>query len=117
MNWKLSLICLTLSVMACGVPVLTESPESVNKAALINTPKLSPAPVPTVLIENATVCGNWNVRAAANPNSASIGIVLSGSPITLTGVTANAPNDGGQWVQIRGIDGTGWMNAKGLCHD
>lgn len=110
----LSVILLSLSVMACGM-TLPQAPESVNKTVLVNTPELSPAPVPSVqLPEKATTCGRWNIRSAANPDSASIGFVFSGSTVTLTGRTATA-FDGGKWVQVQGRDGTGWMNAKGLC--
>ena len=114
MNWKLSVILLTLSVMACGMSVPTQ-PET--KAVLMNTPEFTPAPVPVSVPEKATTCGRWNIRAAANPNSASIGFAFSGSTVTLTGRTATA-FDGGLWVQVLDMYGeTGWMNAKGLCHD
>ena len=113
----LSVILLSLSVMACGMSVPTESPESVNKTVLMNTPEFTPAPVPVNVPEKATTCGRWNIRAAANPNSASIGFAFSGSTVTLTGRTATA-FDGGLWVQVLDMYGdTGWMNAKGLCHD
>lgn len=118
MNWKFSVICLTLSVMACGMSMPTESPESVNKAVLINTPQLSPAPVPAVNFpEKMTACGNWNVRESADPKSKMTAYVFSGNTITLTGVTATAPApDYGTWVQIRNLKGgTGWINARALC--
>jgi len=112
---KLIPIMALLFSLACGMTLPTQ-PET--KAVLINAPELSPAPVPTLqLPEKATTCGRWNIRAAANPNSASIGFAFSGSTVTLTGRTATA-FDGGSWVQVVDRDGgKGWMNAKGLCHD
>jgi hypothetical protein len=106
MNWKLPVILLTFAVMACGMQ-LPLTAETVTKANLINTPRLSAAPVP-VTPGTALVCGYWNIRENPDPDSASIGIAPA--TVTLTGRTATAP-DGGQWVETA----EGWMNEKGLC--
>lgn len=115
-GFSLYVILLGFLVMACGMSLPTEKPENVIKANLINAPQLSPAPVPEVkLPEKVAICGYWNIREAANPDSASIGIVFSGSTVTLTGRTATAI-DGGKWVQVRDRNGgTGWMNERGIC--
>lgn len=105
----------TLLALSCGMPVNTQpaSETSTN----VSYPSITPAPVPKVIqVERQTVCGFWNVRSAANASSASIGIVLSGNTVTLTGREATAI-DGGTWVQVEGRDGAGWMNKKGLCNE
>lgn len=107
------IVFICLVSMACGIPVSTLAPVSVNKEVHIITPTLGAAPTPPTL-EPQVVCGFWNVREDHDPASKYLGTVFNGSFVTLTGKDGDAP-DKGKWVQVRGRDVSGWMNAKGLC--
>lgn len=104
-------VCLISS--ACMTPVSTLAPVSVNKEVHIIAPSLEPAPTP-IVPKSDKVCGFWNIRQTADSDSKYLGTAFNGSSVTLTGAEADAL-DGGKWVQVRGRDVSGWMNAKGLC--
>ena len=117
MNWKLSFILLTLSVMACGMPVSTLSPESVSKEVHIITPSLDPAPTPlrSDAESTARACGSLWVREGAGIEYPKIAWALRGDTLTLTGKEREA-KDGGQWSQVIDRDGlTGWVNTRFIC--
>ena len=110
MKWKLSVILLTLSVMACGAPVLvTLTPETVNKAPSINT---STQPATQTSTAVMTVCnsGGLNIRPEAGDLSRSNGQLEDGNQITvkLPAVAAG----GGWWYEL--VDG-GFVNARYVC--
>ena len=105
-----SVILLTLSVMACGAPVLvTLTPETVNKAPSINT---STQPATQTSTAVMTVCnsGGLNIRPEAGDLSSSNGQLEDGDQITvkLPSVAAG----GGWWYEL--VDG-GFVNARYLC--
>ena len=116
-NWKLSFILLTLSVMACGVPVSTLSPESVSKEVHIITPSLEPAPTPlrSDAESTARACGSLWVREGAGIEYSVSGIALKGKTLYLTGEYKEA-SDGGKWMKVLDRDGLiGWVNVRYLC--
>ena len=113
-RWKLSLICISLAVMACGMPT----------AGMVKSPILSAAPVPIVNKDtvittevstdvNMTVCnsGGLNVRPAPGDLSASIRQLTDGESVTVR-EKFTVTEDMGLWVEL--VDG-GWVNARYLC--
>ncbi len=115
-RWKLSLICISLAVMACGMPT----------AGMVKSPILSAAPVPSVnkntVINtevstdvNMTVCnsGGLNVRPAPGDLSASIRQLTDGESVTVR-KPATITDDMGMWYEL--VDG-GWVNARYLCEE
>jgi len=113
MNWKLSVICLTLSVLACGAPVLaTQTPASVNSPKLINTSTQIPTEVSTVVM---IVCnsGGWlHIRPEAGDLSTSNGELKEGESVTVILSTRTVTEDMALWYEL--TDG-GWVNGRYLC--
>ena len=111
MSWKLSVILLTLSVLACGAQALpTQTPESVNKAPSINT-SIQPATQTSTAV--MTVCTDaLNIRPEAGDLSRSNGQLEDGNQITvkLPSVAAG----GGWWYEL--VAG-GFVNARYLCNN
>ena len=117
MNWKLSVICISLAVMACGAPVgsltlleksdVLPTTESVNKDTVINTEVSTDV--------NMTVCnsGGLNVRPAPGDLSASIRQLTDGESVTVR-KPATIIDDMGMWYEL--VDG-GWVNARYLCEE
>ena len=117
MNWKLSVILLTISVMACGMPVSTLSPESVSKEVHIITPSLDPAPTPlrSDAESTARACGAVWVRDGAGVEYQKAAWALKGDTLYLTGEYKTA-EDGGKWMKVLDRDGLiGWVNIRYLC--
>lgn len=117
MKWKLSVICLSLSVMACGMPVSTFSPVTVNKEVHIITPALEPAPTPVRADAESTsyACGSLWVRKGAGTEYSAAGWALKGDTLYLTGEYREA-SDGGKWMKVLDRDGLiGWVNSKLIC--
>ncbi len=112
MKWKLSVICLTLSVMACGMPLVTQTPESVNSPKLINTSTKIPTEESTDV--NKVVCnsGGLNVRPTAGDLKTAIGYKQDGDPVTVILSTRTVTDDMALWYEL--TDG-GWVNGKYLC--
>ena len=115
MNWKLSVILLTLSVIACGAPAgsltLSEKSDVSPIAESVNKDTAMPTEVSTDV--NMTVCnsGGLNVRPSAGDLSASIRQLTDGYPVTVR-KPATITDDMGMWYEL--VDG-GWVNARYLC--
>ena len=111
MSWKLSVICISLSVMACGAPVLvTLTPETANKAPSINT---STQPATQTSTAVMTVCTDaLNIRPEAGDLSRSNGQLEDGNQITVN-LPAIVAEDMGLWYEL--VDG-GFANARYLCN-
>ena len=108
------MVCISLVVMACGMPT----------AGMVKSPILSAAPVPSVNKDtamptevstdvNMTVCnsGGLNVRPAPGDLSASIRQLTDGYLVTVR-KPATITDDMGMWYEL--VDG-GWVNARYLC--
>ena len=107
----LYVICLSLSVMACGAQALpTQTPESVNKDTHINT---STQPATQTSTAVMTVCnsGGLNVRPEAGDLSRSNGQLEDGDQITVKIPSVAAGS--GMWYEL--VDG-GFVNARYLCN-
>ena len=111
MKWKLSVICLTLSVMACGMPLVTQTPESVNSPKLINTSTQIPTETSTAVM---IVCnsGGLNVRPMAGDLKTAIDYKHDGDSVTVILSTRTVTEDMALWYEL--IDG-GWVNGRFLC--
>ena len=110
MSWKLSVILLTLSVLACGAQALpTQTPESVNKDTHINT---STQPATQTSTAVMTVCnsGGLNIRPEAGDLSRSNGQLEDGNQITVKLPAVEA--GGGMWYEL---EVGGYVNARYLC--
>jgi len=112
MKWKLSVICLTLSVMACGMPIT---------AAMIY-PSVGSAPVPvnmdthitTSTDVNMVVCNSYglHVRPAAGDFTTYDRTLEDGDSVTVILSTRTVTEDMALWYEL--ADG-GWVNGKYLC--
>ena len=110
----LSVICLSFSVMACGVPVV-KSPKPYPPIVTFPVPSrtVTESPAPSERV----ACGSLWVRSGAGVEFERVGIALNGNRVQLTGREKIA-KDGGLWVQIVGRDGIGgWVNARYLCEE
>lgn len=113
MSWKLSVILLTLSVMACGVQALPTLPESVNKDTHINT-QIN-IPVNTAEVEATTqACGDVWIRSGAGMEFEAVGLAADGDTLYLTGEYQQA-KDGGKWMAVIFVGEVRWINARYLC--
>ena len=113
MKWKLSVICLTLSALACGAPVLvTQTPESVNSPKLINTSTQTPTEASTDV--NMVVCNSYglHVRPAAGDFTTYDRTLEDGDSVTVILATRTVTDDMALWYEL--TDG-GWVNGKYLC--
>jgi hypothetical protein len=107
MNWKFSVICISLSVMACGAQALpTQTQESVNKDTHINTQISIPVNTATM-----TVCTDaLNIRPKAGDLSRSNGQLQDGDQITVKLPAVEA--GGGMWYEL--VAG-GFVNGRYVC--
>ena len=115
MKWKLSFILLTISVMACGMPVNTQPEPKIS--IKVQTPTLEPAPTPlrSDAESTARACGSLWVREGAGIEYSVSGIALKGKTLYLTGEYKEA-SDGGKWMKVLDRDGLiGWVNVRYLC--
>jgi len=112
MKWKLSVICLTLSALACGMPLVTQTPESVNSPKLINTRTQIPTEANTDV--NKVVCnsGGLYVRPAAGDFTTYDRTLEDGDSVTVILSTRTVTDDMALWYEL--TDG-GWVNGKYLC--
>ncbi len=117
MRQIISVICLALSVMACGVSAGTQ-PES-KISIKVNTPSLEPAPTPIRAVTesaDAIACGGLWVRYGAGVEYGVAGFALKGDTLHLTDAAPRQAKDGGIWQQVVDRDGSGgWVNSKLLC--
>ena len=114
MKWKLSVICLTLSVMACGAPVTAamiypsvgSAPVPVNMDTAINTTMSTGV--------NMVVCnsGGLYVRPAAGDFTTYDRTLEDGDSVTVILSTRTVTDDMALWYEL--TDG-GWVNGKYLC--
>jgi len=110
MSWKLSVICISLSVIACGAQVLpTQTPESVNKNPSINT-STQPATQTSTAVMTVCKSGGLNIRPEAGDLSRSNGQLEDGNQITVKLPSVEA--GGGLWYEL--VDG-GFVNARYVC--
>ena len=115
MNWKLSVILLTISVMACGMPVNTQPEPKIS--IKVQTPTLEPVQTPlrSDAESTARACGSLWVREGAGIEYSVSGIALKGKMLYLTGEYKEA-SDGGKWMKVLDRDGLiGWVNVRYLC--
>ena len=112
MKWILSVICLTLSVMACGAPLVTQTPESVNSPKLIYISTQIQTEASTDV--NKVVCnsGGLYVRPAAGDFTTYDRTLEDGDPVTVILSTRTVTEDMALWYEL--TDG-GWVNGKYLC--
>ena len=112
MKWKLSVICLTLSALACGMPLVTQTPESVNSPKLINTSTKIPTETSTDV--NKVVCNSYGlyVRPAAGDFTTYDRTLEDGDPVTVILSTRTVTDEMALWYEL--TDG-GWVNGKYLC--
>ena len=105
----LYVICLSLSVMACGAQALpTQTPESVNKDTHINT---STQPATQTSTAVMTVCTDaLNIRPEAGDLSRSNGQLEDGNQITVKLPSMEA--GGGWWYEL---EVGGYVNARYVC--
>ena len=117
MKWKLSVICLTLSALACGMPVTAamiypsvgSAPVPVNMDTVINTPMSTGV--------NMVVCnsGGWlNIRPEAGDLSISNGELAEGESVTVR-MPYTVTEEMGLWGEL--VDGRGWINVGYLCEE
>lgn len=105
----LSVILLSISVMACGMPVhaTIAMPASVNKEVYTYpTPEVS-----TTSTTHVTICGRWNIRPAAGDLAGHLGWLEEG--VETVKVPATVTEDMGMWYEL--ADGRGWVNARAIC--
>lgn len=102
----LSVICISLSVIACGMPT----------AAMVY-PSLGSAPVPDTQINTETsteatarACGSVWIRSGAGMEYEAVSHAIKDDTLYLTGLYKEA-TDGGKWMEVKG----GWVNARYLC--
>ena len=110
MSWKLSVILLTLSVLACGAQALPTQPPQLS----IKNPAIDTSTQPATQTSTAvmTVCTDaLNIRPEAGDLSRSNGQLEDGNQITVKLQTVKA--GGGMWYEL--VDG-GFVNARYLCN-
>ena len=113
MNWKLSVILLTISVMACGMPVNTQPEPKIS----IKTPALetTQTPIRSDAESTARACGSLWIREGAGVEYQKMAWALKGDTLYLTGEYKEA-SDGGKWMKVLDRDGLiGWVNVRYLC--
>lgn len=110
MSWKLTVILLTLSVMACGAQALPTQPQQLS----IKNPAIDTSTQPATQTSTAvmTVCnsGGLNIRPEAGDLSKSNGQLEDGGQITVKLPSVEA--GGGWWYEL--ADG-GFLNSRYVC--
>ena len=112
-----AVLCVSLAVISCGMPVSTLPLESVNKESHIITPTLTAADTPSRNAAESTsrACGAVWVRDGAGVEYQKSAWALKGDTLYLTGEYKTA-EDGGKWMKVLDRDGLiGWVNARYLC--
>lgn len=103
MSWKLSVILLTLSVIACGA--------SLPEKSDVFPKNVSTQPATQTSTAEMTVCTDaLNIRPAAGDLSRSNGQFTEGDKITVKLPAVEA--GGGMWYEL--VDG-GFVNGRYLC--
>ena len=115
MNWKLSVILLTISVMACGMPVNTQPEPKISIKVQTPTLETTQTPLRSDAESTARACGSLWVREGAGVEYQKMAWALKGDTLYLTGEYKEA-SDGGKWMKVLDRDGLiGWVNVRYLC--
>ena len=109
MSWKLSVILLTLSVLACGAQAL---PTQTPQLSIKNPAIAQPATQTSTAIMTVCNSGGLNIRPEAGDLSRSNGQLKDGDQITVKLPAVEA--GGGWWYEL--VDG-GFVNARYLCNN
>lgn len=115
MNWKLSVIFLMLSVLACGMPVVkypagVVAPARVSKDTHINSEMSTDVKQMYVCRVDAE-SGGLHVRPAAGDLSTYSRTLKDGESVTVR-IPATKIEGAGTWYELAS---GGWINGRYLC--